>query len=558
MASREKAICDVVGCVNQHKSLHKVPTGINEDTRSRWMDFIFAGNASAILPKKRFLVCAHHFSKESFSNLGQYKSGFAKHLALNPGAIPSIRVPIQTVMGKLRSGPHSGTEGGGNAPKSWMPTAVKKEEEEEGGGEVEVEIEEEEEEEETGCKLPLNPKEEEEEEAEAEAEEEAEAQAGGAGIMAEAAKNPKKTKYLSEETKKRKRESNKLSARTRVNIGPAFTRWRELKDEEGCPTDGDLAMLLLDYYQKKEGTSSPPQQPPVPPMVSSIKEEPDSDSVHSPSIVKEEERHGYPDEDEVNDPRNNFTEMDENWTDPRLCEDGDRSDEEYAPFLQLHVGGVTSLAANIEQFQEINMDGGVQNVTIPDPTDDEMLDMPDHLKVVHEDDLMEKRACISYHDNLEMLTSFLQFPLKACNYSDRETGLKCPGKAPFKVEISARGTGVVLEWLCPYRHSLWRWNSQPLLKYGMQAGDFMLSTNILLSGSDYRKVVFLFQCMQMGMVAESTYFKVKDTYCIEPVDEFWQNTVKEKNDYSYIPELQRAILRKRLQSGGGLPRRKDT
>lgn len=31
-----------------------------------------------------------------------------------------------------------------------------------------------------------------------------------------------------------------------------------------------------------------------------------------------------------------------------------------------------------------------------------------------------------------------------------------------------------------------------------------------------------FKFMQMGMVAESTYFEIQDTYCIEPVDEFWQ------------------------------------
>ena len=65
-------------------------------------------------------------------------------------------------------------------------------------------------------------------------------------IMADAKKNPKELKVLSEETKKRKRESNKLNARTRIITGPAFTRWRELKDEEGRLTDADLVLLLLD------------------------------------------------------------------------------------------------------------------------------------------------------------------------------------------------------------------------------------------------------------------------------------------------------------------------
>ena len=68
----------------------------------------------------------------------------------------------------------------------------------------------------------------------------------GAVAMAEAAKNVRKRKVLSEDSKQRKRGENKLNARTRINIGSAFTRWHDIKDEEGCPTDADLALLLLD------------------------------------------------------------------------------------------------------------------------------------------------------------------------------------------------------------------------------------------------------------------------------------------------------------------------
>ena len=75
---------------------------------------------------------------------------------------------------------------------------------------------------------------------------------------------------------------------------------------------------------------------------------------------------------------------------------------------------------------------------------------------------------------------------------------------------------------CPFGHSLWKWNSQPLLKFGMQGGDFMLSTNILLSGNNYRKIALLFQFMKMGMVAHSTFFKIQDTYCVDPIEKFWE------------------------------------
>ncbi|XP_062371676.1 histone-lysine N-methyltransferase PRDM9-like isoform X2 [Sardina pilchardus] len=66
--------------------------------------------------------------------------------------------------------------------------------------------------------------------------------------MAEAATKPKKAKALSEEAKKRKRERDNIRARAKIHIGPALARWRQLKDEEGCPTDADLAVLLLDSH----------------------------------------------------------------------------------------------------------------------------------------------------------------------------------------------------------------------------------------------------------------------------------------------------------------------
>ncbi|KAM4544086.1 uncharacterized protein V3H82_021888 [Fundulus diaphanus] len=58
----------------------------------------------------------------------------------------------------------------------------------------------------------------------------------------------------------------------------------------------------------------------------------------------------------------------------------------------------------------------------------------------------------------------------------------------------------------------------------MQGGDFMLSANILLSGNNYRKVALLFKFMAMGMVSESTFFRIQDAYCIEPVQEYWDKT----------------------------------
>ncbi|KAF1381218.1 hypothetical protein PFLUV_G00151320 [Perca fluviatilis] len=66
------------------------------------------------------------------------------------------------------------------------------------------------------------------------------------------------------------------------------------------------------------------------------------------------------------------------------------------------------------------------------------------------------------------------------------TGLVCDSVAPFHINITSKGTAMSAEWMevliCPNGHSLWKWNSQPVMKFGMQAGDFLLSTNILFKG----------------------------------------------------------------------------
>lgn len=68
---------------------------------------------------------------------------------------------------------------------------------------------------------------------------------------------------------------------------------------------------------------------------------------------------------------------------------------------------------------------------------------------------------------------------------------------------------------------MWRWVSQPLMKYGLQAGDFMLSTNILLSGNNYAKIALLFRFMNMGIFGPNTFFSIQDTYCVDSIKKYW-------------------------------------
>uniref|UniRef100_A0A671KRQ9 Uncharacterized protein n=1 Tax=Sinocyclocheilus anshuiensis TaxID=1608454 RepID=A0A671KRQ9_9TELE len=43
-----------------------------------------------------------------------------------------------------------------------------------------------------------------------------------------------------------KKAYDKARSRTRVNIGSAFQRWRELKEREGLRSDTEVALFLLD------------------------------------------------------------------------------------------------------------------------------------------------------------------------------------------------------------------------------------------------------------------------------------------------------------------------
>ena len=79
--------CSVVGCTSQHRSVHNVPA--SEETRVKWIEFIFNGNVPERIGKS-LLVCASHFELDCFTNLGQYNSGLATRLTLQARSVPSI------------------------------------------------------------------------------------------------------------------------------------------------------------------------------------------------------------------------------------------------------------------------------------------------------------------------------------------------------------------------------------------------------------------------------------------------------------------------------------
>ncbi|XP_045924690.1 uncharacterized protein LOC123982843 isoform X2 [Micropterus dolomieu] len=204
-----------------------------------------------------------------------------------------------------------------------------------------------------------------------------------------------------------------------------------------------------------------------------------------------------------------------------------QSDAEVACFLLHRMGGALKKAPSIDRLPVIGTGKAAHDQPArEDPPDeaspcdqDPVFPSPQH--VLCEDDIVGARASIVYEDCLRQLATFLILPVKKCT-GRLKTGVVCDCVAPFEINITSKGTATSVEWICPNGHSLWRWNSQPVMKCGTQAGDFLLSTNILLSGNDNAKVALLFKFMNMGMVKKNTFVSIQDAYCVDTGKTFWE------------------------------------
>lgn len=87
------------------------------------------------------------------------------------------------------------------------------------------------------------------------------------------------------------------------------------------------------------------------------------------------------------------------------------------------------------------------DVVMPTAPEDDECDIPESHKVVCEDDLVGKKASIVYHENLNMLATYLQLPIQRCSNFNKVTGALCSAGPPFQVTLKPRGTGVILEWV---------------------------------------------------------------------------------------------------------------
>ncbi|KAK0148318.1 hypothetical protein N1851_011712 [Merluccius polli] len=200
------------------------------------------------------------------------------------------------------------------------------------------------------------------------------------------------TPHTSSPAKKRKREFKRQRDRRiqkrRVNIGVAFSRWKELMKENDFQRDAEVACFLLDRIDWAE---------------------------EGPTF------HGDPD---------------------------DSSDDEYLQTIYLRLGGALKVAQVIDNLPTIGIDETVHDLPAPEVLSDEplTLEQPGPQKVLSEDDIVGVRAAVIYENSLRQLVTFLTLPVDTCTGVLRN-GWVCDSVAPFQTIIAIRGTAMSVEWV---------------------------------------------------------------------------------------------------------------
>ena len=92
--------------------------------------------------------------------------------------------------------------------------------------------------------------------------------------------------------------------------------------------------------------------------------------------------------------------------------------------------------------------------------------------------------------------------------------------AAQKKHASTQGTQLFVTLKCVNGHAH-LWQSQPMIK-GMAAGNLLLSSSILLSGSTYTKMASLAQLLKLSIFSEKTFYNIQDKYLFPVINEVWE------------------------------------
>lgn len=148
------------------------------------------------------------------------------------------------------------------------------------------------------------------------------------------------------------------------------------------------------------------------------------------------------------------------WRDPDdddACETASEDsslDDDYIPsFCMRSRGGIKTIEM-MEKLPLIGLEETVHLSTeneVP-PQQEDSVTSCTSFQVLCEDDLIGKRASIVYESNLKQLVTYLKLPILKCNFTNKVTNQACQASAPFEVNLTSRGTGTIIEWICSNGH----------------------------------------------------------------------------------------------------------
>uniref|UniRef100_A0AAV2JR37 Uncharacterized protein n=1 Tax=Knipowitschia caucasica TaxID=637954 RepID=A0AAV2JR37_KNICA len=255
----------------------------------------------------------------------------------------------------------------------------------------------------------------------------------------------------------------------------------------------------------------------------------------------------------ANDLQNSMIEMEE-----AVCWEDDDSDEDYVPFLYLRSTGASR--AEIDKLPEIHIDEAVLDVEEVPIVPEEDQHIPVRHKVETVEDLVGKEASICYNDNLLSLARYMQLPseycLKPVEEHWKESREKVLNKLRQKTEVVVLGDGRMdspghCAQFCTY--TMIEHETRDIVHIVSEDKRRFGRNSVILekvcfenynyhNGREHRR-------NRKGEKIYRRYYnkKSKKLECA---------CYKGGQEYAYIPDLQKAILRRRLESGSGLPRRR--
>nr|XP_054592512.1 uncharacterized protein LOC107373174 isoform X2 [Nothobranchius furzeri] len=231
------------------------------------------------------------------------------------------------------------------------------------------------------------------------------------------------------------------------------------------------------------------------------------------------------DEDQANNLLNSVLELDENRSNPM--------DSDYVPPICIQAAG--GLQRAVDALPIVGQDESVIDILQRDGETDEEADNPEQYeeadndvpsfpsveKVSIEEDLVNQPACITFTSSMARLVNFLQLPIQKCFYRDKLIRTECDATPPFHFKLNRRGSATIIEWFCINGHMLWKWNSQPVLKF-----------------------------MNIGVVSPKTFRIIQNYYLVDSIKDFWEKKRAAIIDCLRVKESVVALADGRMDSPG--------